>query len=507
MLINQNIKKKFLLMLIVMVMFLPIAGQQETLFKAAAEESAKSAQAAPLQTKIEAILNDVRIDGAITGVSIRKAETGEVLYSHLGDTRLRPASNMKLLTAAAALETLGTEYQFTTEVLTDGDVKGKVLHGNVYLKGKGDPTLLKADFDQFARDLKAKGIDKIKGNLISDDSWYDDVRLSQDLNWSDETNYTGAQVSALTISPNEDYDAGTVIVEVGPAAEIGGSAKVQLTPATGYVTIINNARTVAQNEPKKISINREHGTNNIIIEGTMPINGTNSRSWVAVWEPAGYALDIFKKSLEENGLSVIGNAAVKTGVTPNDANMLTYKKSMPLKELLVPFMKLSNNGHAETLTKEMGKAAHGEGSWEKGLQVIEETVKDLKVDGGTIRLRDGSGMSHKSLIPADELTQLLHAVQDKDWFPVFENSLPVAGVSDRMVGGTLRSRMKKEPTAGNVKAKTGSLNGVSALSGYVSSKDGEKLIFSIMINNYISSSVTQIEDAIVTELAEHSFRE
>ena len=265
-----------------------------------------------------------------------------------------------MLTSAAALETLGPGYQFTTEVLTDGSVTGEILQGSVYLKGKGDPTLLKKDFNQFALDLKAKGIHVINGNLIGDDHWYDDVRLSQDLNWSDESTYTGAQVSALTISPNADYDAGTVILEVDPATEVGKSAQIKLIPETNYVSIINKTKTVARNQENKISIEREHGTNNIVVEGTIPLDGTRSRSWVAVWEPTGYVLDIFKQSLKENDIIFYDNSKVQIGITPAKAIVLTSKKSMPLKDLLIPFMKMSNNGHGETLTKEMGKVVYGE---------------------------------------------------------------------------------------------------------------------------------------------------
>lgn len=509
MLAKGNAKKLYLVFLIAIVAFLPFSPQEKALFVAASGETteAENFQSTPLGTKLEAILQDERIDGAVTGVSIRKADTGEVIYSHLGDIRLHPASNMKLLTSIAALETLGKDYRFKTEVWTDGSVRGKVLQGNLYLKGKGDPTLLKEDFDQLAKDLKELGIDSIKGNLIADDSWYDDIRLSQDLNWSDESYYTGAQISALTISPNEDYDAGTVIVEVYPGSDAGESADVKLSPATDYVTIVNKAKTVAENETKSISIEREHGTNNIVIEGTIPIEASRSRSWVAVWEPTGYALDIFNKSLQEQGVTFIGDMKVKRGITPEKATLLTSKESMTLEELLIPFMKLSNNGHGETLTKEMGRVVYGEGSWDKGLQVIEEVVADLGVNPDTILLRDGSGMSHKNMIPANELTQLLYAVQDQSWFPEFEYSLPVAGISERLVGGTLRNRLTDVDTKGNVKAKTGSLTGVSTLSGYVTSKDGEELIFSIMINNYLSSSVQSIENAIATTLAKHEFEE
>ncbi|HVI21369.1 MAG TPA: D-alanyl-D-alanine carboxypeptidase/D-alanyl-D-alanine-endopeptidase, partial [Bacillus sp. (in: firmicutes)] len=169
-------------------------------------------------------------------------------------------------------------------------------------------------------------------------------------------------------------------------------------------------------------------------------------------------------------------------------------------DLMISFMKLSNNGHAEILTKEMGKTVYGEGSWDKGLGVIKETVTSLGVNGTTLMLRDGSGMSHKNMIPANELTKLLYWIQEKNWFPEFENALPVAGISDRLVGGTLRSRLTEDSIKGKVKAKTGSIAGVSSLSGYVTTGNGERLIFSIMINNHLSDSVKTIEDEIVKTL-------
>ena len=509
---KNNVKAVFLFFLILTIAFLPIVDQEKALFVTASDEltEADLEASATLHEKLNVILGDERLDGTVTGVSVRKAETGEAVFSQMGDTRLHPASNMKLLTSAAALETLGEDYQFTTEVLTDGKVKGKVLQGDLYLKGKGDPTLMKEDLDQLALGLKDQGISKVKGNLIGDDRWYDDIRLSMDLNWNDEPFYTGAQVSALTLSPDDDYDSGTVIVEVMPNNKQGKKAekaKVKLTPETDYVDIINKTEMVPENEKKDISIEREHGTNNIVIEGKMPHKGASSKSWVAVWEPTEYALDVFKKSLEENGVQLIGDAKVKTGKTAKDATLITAKKSMPLKDLLIPFMKLSNNGHGETLTKEMGKVVNDKGTWDDGLKVINNTLDGLDVNTDTILLRDGSGMSHKTVIPTEELTHMLYAIQEKSWFNTFEKSLPVAGVDDRLIGGTLRDRMKDKETKGNVKAKTGSLTGVSSLSGYVTSKDGEKLIFSIMINNYLGSSVTSIEDKIAAVLAKHDFTE
>ncbi len=504
------IKKRTLMLLVfAMLFFLPLAGQTMNFQLTASEDppSSQTTETKTLKQKLDEILADNKLAGTVTGVSVRKAKTGEQIYSHNGNTRLRPASNMKLLTSAAALDTLGPDYRFTTEVWTDGSVKGKVLHGNLYLKGKGDPTLMEEDLRQFAAALQNQGIHKIKGKLVGDDTWYDDVRLSEDLNWSDEPYYTGAQVSALTLSPDSDFDAGTVIVEVTPSDQVGEPANIRLTPENDYITINNQTKMVAEKETKDISIIRQHGTNEIVIEGSMPLNGSPSKSWSSVWEPTGYALNVFKRILAEEGISFIGKTDIGFHQTPKQAKRLAEKKSMPLKELLIPFMKLSNNGHGEMLTKEMGKVEHGEGSWDKGLQVTKSVAKELGVDTGTIQLRDGSGMSHKTYIPANSLSQLLYHAQEKPWFPVWEQSLPIAGISDRLVGGTLRNRMKEDPAKGNVKAKTGSLNSVSTLSGYVTAKDGEKLIFAVLINNYLGSSsgITAIEDEIAITLAKHEF--
>ncbi|MDE0582595.1 D-alanyl-D-alanine carboxypeptidase/D-alanyl-D-alanine-endopeptidase [Planococcus sp. A6] len=444
-----------------------------------------------LTAQVNDILQDESLDGALAGVSIRKADSGEKIYDHFGDIRLKPASNMKLFTMSAALETLGEDHRFSTELHTDGELKGKVL---------GDPTLLEEDFERFAKELKAQGIHKVKGDLIGDDSWFDDERLSEDMTWKNEVYYVGAQVSALTASPNKDYDAGAIIVEANAGEAAGDEVRVSLSPETDYVTITNNAQTVAAGEPKTLSITRDHGTNEIIVEGNIPEQGSRTREWIAVDEPSGYALSLFEKALDKEGVELIGNSETVMGVTPPDSRMLLEHQSMTLAELSIPFMKLSNNGHGEALAKQMGRVVNGEGSWEAGLEVMEETAGKLGVNVDTIHLRDASGMSHVNLIPANEISQLLAGAQEEPWFDAFLESLPVAGASERFVGGTLRNRMKGTAAEGNVQAKTGSLSSVSSLAGYATTQDGERLVFAIILNNDLAN-VTPIENAIAEAIA------
>lgn len=443
---------------------------------------------------------DPSLKGAIAGISIRSAESGEILYGHNGEIRLKPASNLKLLTAAASMSVLGENYTFTTEVLTDGFMKETSLFGNLYVRGKGDPTLLKADLDQMAKELKDKGITSIRGDLIGDDKWYDDIRYSEDLPWSNESAYYGAQVSALTISPDKDFDAGTIIVEVKPGDEVGEEPIVSLTPDTSFVRIENHANTVADGEKKKLTIERKHGKNTIVIEGTIPKGGTVTKEWMAVWEPTLYTLDVFKQALHEQGITILGKTIA--GSTPRGSETLSVHSSIPLSELLLPFMKQSNNGHGETLVKEMGRVKNGEGSWEKGLDVVKDELTNMGIDSSNMMLRDGSGISHVNLIAANDLSKLLYEIQDDAWFPTYLTSLPLAGTADRLVGGTLGYRMSSLPSQAEVRAKTGTLTTVTSLSGYVKTKTGTSLIFSIILNNLLDEKKGKLlEDKLVTILA------
>ncbi|GAA4979759.1 D-alanyl-D-alanine carboxypeptidase/D-alanyl-D-alanine-endopeptidase (penicillin-binding protein 4) [Nonomuraea thailandensis] len=450
-----------------------------------------SVGAADLTQDINQILSDSRLTIARAGVVVKSARTGEELYATDAGKLLIPASNTKLFTSAAAAETLGLDYRFPTTVLSTGRKAGSLLTGDLVLRGTGDPTMLAEDYDALAAEVAEAGVKVVTGKLVADDTWFDSQRLGNDWAWDDETAYYAAPISALTASPDRDYDAGSVIVSV---AADGDEVKVSTTPETDYLKIVNRATVGAETD---VLIERQHGTRTVVITGTV---ADPYQEWVAVDDPTAYVSSLFRKSLARHGVKVLGPTT--SGAAPSGAKELARHESMTLGELLVPFMKLSNNIHAEILTKAMGRKVSDQGTWSAGLKVSTDFARANGVT--VINMRDGSGLSRRDGFSPGSIVQLLSAVRAKPWFSTWYESLPIAGNPDRFTGGTLRSRMRGTPAENNVHAKTGSLTGVTSLSGYVTSADGEPLIFSIMLNQYLSGSPKDIEDKIAVRLAQFS---
>lgn len=456
---------------------------------AAGSAPARTAAAGDLKTDIDKILTDSRLNGATVGVTVRNAKTGAVMYTHNADQRVVPASNNKLETAAAAFGILGTGYRFRTDVSTRG--------GKLYLRGTGDPTLDAAAYDRLAAAVAAKGIKKVKGDLVADDSWFEGPRLGPDWDPTDFPYYYAAEISALTVTPEAELDVGTVDVVVTPTTP-GQPPRVSLTPDTGVVTIDNRATTGASGSASTVSVDRTVGTNTIVVSGSIPAGATFD-DLATVPDPALYAADVFRRALKAHGVKVAGD--IRHGTTPRSAKVVTARKSVPLARIATPYLKLSNNMIAEILVKAIGKKVTGHGSWTAGLPVIAKYLRTLGVDTSQVKQTDGSGLGHTNYTTATQISNVLKAAQRKSWFPVFYDALPIAGQPDRMVGGTLRSRMAGTPAAGNVHAKTGTLTGVSALSGYVKDPKGQRLIFSIVFNGYKGGAPTDLQDKIAIRLA------
>lgn len=459
------------------------------------DANAAAGSTASLRKDLDAILNEPGSRNALASVMVRDAATGDVLYDHDGAERLLPASNTKLFTEVAAMEILGPKHTFGTDVLATGR-EGARADG-LYLRGGGDPTMLAKDYDALAEKVADAGVKTVSGDLVADDTRYDDVRLGNGWSWDDEDAYYQAGISALNLAPDEDYDPGTVRIDVEPGAEAGEPAQVTTVPEGAAVEVDNRATTGGENST--ISTDRAHGASGITVTGEIPVGADTDYEYVAVADPTTYAAAAFGDALEEHGVNVTGE--VSTGATPKDAEKVAGRESMPLSELSVPFLKLSNNMHAEILTKEMGVEASGEGTWEAGIEARDQALDKLGVDTSTYNLDDGSGLTRRDFAPPEQITELLLAARERPWFEAMSEALPVAGDPDRMVGGTLTGRMRDTPAEGNVRAKTGSLTGVSGLSGYVTDADDRQLVFSILHNNQLDLDVKAVEDRIAVRLA------
>lgn len=485
--------------IVVVVLGLVVAVLQPA--RSAPAKPAEHSDGSGLKSNLDRILADSKLKGGQVGLEVREAKSGKVLYSHHADKRLNPASNTKLLTSTAAMKTLGNGHRFATRVFSQGRKSGHTLDGDLYLKGGGDPTTLAKDYDEMAKMVSRRGVSKVTGNLVADDSYFDSRRLGAWWTWDDEPYYYQAQISGLTAAPNSDYDSGTVMVNTAPGKHAGDRAKVSLQPSTDYVTVKNKTKTGKKGSSDTLSVVRRHGTNTIDVTGKIPAGADTHTEWSTVWNPTKYARSLFRDALAKHGVKVQGGS--QTGETPSRARLLATHRSMTVGKMLTPFLKLSNNMHAEHLTKTMGQKTRDDGSWSAGLAAVKHDAKKFGVDTDAIRMADGSGLSRGDQISPHQFTTLLRSVQDEPWFKTWYDALPIAGESKRMVGGSLRSRMTDTAAAGNMHAKTGSLTGVSGLSGYVTAKDGTKLVFSMLSNNYLADSVQSVEDAVGVTLADY----
>jgi D-alanyl-D-alanine carboxypeptidase/D-alanyl-D-alanine-endopeptidase (penicillin-binding protein 4) len=461
---------------------------------------AQAAKDPGLVRKINSVMADPRVQRAKSSAVVLDATTGERLYSRNGVVPRIPASNTKILTAAAALETLGEDFTFHTDVFRRNTVVRGVLDGQLYLKGYGDPTTRQSDFAALARQVKAAGITKVTGRLVVDSSYFDDVRYNPGWSKGYAHDYYAGEISALTVAPNADLDSGTVIIRYAPG-RAGQRAKITTIPAAAaaYVRIANKTTTSARGSSTTFSAYRRHGSNTITVRGRVPAGRGPGYRQITVHKPELYAGAVFRAELAKQKVTVVGSTMIGSTPTTN-RKRIARDRSMTLARLLVPFMKLSNNMHAEALTKTMGRVESGSGSWPAGLAVTRSYLRRIHVPMQDVSLTDGSGLTRRNRLTGRALTKLLHKARQEPWFDSFYRSFPVAGNRQRLVGGTLRNRMVHSRAAGNARGKTGTLSGVTALSGYVTGADGRTYVFS-MLSNYSWVSPRPVENTFVVTLA------
>ena len=430
-----------------------------------------------LQAKIETMLNDPSLVSSNVGMKVVSLKTGEVLYEQGAEKLYHPASTMKLITAATALVKLGPNYRFHTTLYTD-PVEDNL--GNIYLKGGGDPLFNSNDLEKMVERLVEVDTKALQGDIVVDETYFDAIRRGKGWMWDDgPIGGYYPHLSALTINRNG------VQLRISPGSKVDDPVRVHLDPPTQYMKIVNHATTVGVSERTRLTIKREDGSteaNVLMIDGVMTIGQAEMNRRVDVLDPALYCGTLLREMLAERGVTLYGT--VRYGEVPEEAVEISQHISPPLSRILREMNKPSDNLIAELLLKTIGAELRGApGTAEKGLGAIGNLLGIIGMDRRYYTFADGSGVSRYNLVTAALLTDLLvYMFHDFAVMPEYLASLPVGGVD-----GTLTRRMRGMSAEGVLRAKTGTLRGLTALAGYTVTADGETVAFSIIVSNYLGS--------------------
>lgn len=435
--------------------------------------------------QIDDIFNDPNFSNADWGVVIKSLETGEYFYKRDENKLKVPASTLKLFTTAAGLVLLGPEYKFKTELYMNGRIDGTTLVGDLVVRGFGDPTISARFndgdtykvFNQWADTLLSLGIDEISGNIIGDDNTFEDNGLGAGWTWDEETQWFSASTGAICFNDN------CVDISVKPS-EPGTPAVISILPDTKYVTIINKVETVDSANGTELNVYRDRGTNLITVYGKIEAGSDGKKLFSTINNPTQFSMVVLKKVFQKKGILIKGYASdidEETLVLDYSImeRLLTYH-SIPLFEIIKVINKDSHNFYAEQLLKVIGYEKARFGSVENGVRQLKYFLRDIGINPETMIIADGSGLSRLNLITPKQVVDLLSAFYKMELFPYFYQSFPIAGID-----GSLALRMRKSKAENNVRGKTGYLNGVRSLSGYLFTSDDEPVAYSIIVNNFI----------------------
>lgn len=461
-------------------------------------------RARQLRQDLERVFTDAKFAGSSWSVEVYSLDRDEVLYEKDASSLLIPASNNKIITASVALLRLGPDYRFKTLLLTDGAVKNGILDGNLIVEGFGDPSITAETpeekplriFRSWAEALKEKGIRKISGSILGDATAFKDSRLGEGWAWDDLTEGYAAPVSALQFNGNRLW------LEIRSRERDGSLPIVRLEPLPLYLFVENELRVQTETAKADIRIERSRTEESVRVRGTVPVGRAVFLKEIAIEDPVRWYLSALKQTLEEESIDVQACAIRETpGVNSRPLQLLHEHQSPPLSEIIRPLLKDSLNLYAETLIRVLGMELRGNGTFKSGKDIVKETLAGMAVDAERYSYADGSGLSRLNLASADVLVRILRSMSQHPHFSSFFDALPIAGHD-----GTLEHRLKGTLAENNLRAKTGSLSRVSAISGYLKTVDGELLAFSFIANNFLTakSEVDAAQDRALSMLARFS---
>jgi D-alanyl-D-alanine carboxypeptidase/D-alanyl-D-alanine-endopeptidase (penicillin-binding protein 4) len=477
----------------------------------AAVAAPRTAAVTALSNDLQRLINSSGWSGDQWSVTVVSLDKGDTLFAHQPDAFLAPASGLKLFTTAAALYYLGPEFRYSTFLLADGKIENGVLNGDLVVYGTGDPTFTArfgrrdAVWHAFADTLVALGVREVRGGVIGDASYFAGPGTGQ--GWQED--YIGASYAAPSSALSFGENIATLEIKPG---EVGQPPIVGLADGVDEISVINRAQTVARGR-SFIHVARSSYDSPLEVRGQISRGTVSIQRTVPVADPAQYAVAVFKKILIDKGITVAGATksvtdAAQSPVTGRmvfapaldekvPVRVLAIHQSPPLLDILEIVNKKSHNLMAEQTLRTVGRVALGEGSVAAGEKAVKALLEKETGDVPEgFKMDDGSGLSVLDRASSRTFIHLLSFMAKSPMFDSYWQTLPESGV-----GGGLR-RMGGTPAAGNLRAKTGTIDNVSSLSGYVRSNDGERLAFSIISNNVPSTyRAKRIEDAIGVRLA------
>ncbi|MDT8309639.1 MAG: D-alanyl-D-alanine carboxypeptidase/D-alanyl-D-alanine-endopeptidase [Bacteroidales bacterium] len=425
------------------------------------------------------------------GLSVIDMSDGSVYRSFNDHLSLMPASTLKTFTSAAALSLMGEDFRFKTTFAYSGSVDSAgVLNGNIYIIGGGDPTFgswrfggetyMDTIWHRTYRSLRELGITTVVGRVIADASIFEYMTVPPSWQWEDMGNYYGTGVAGLSIHEN------SVRYVFRPAKRIGDPAQlIRTEPEIPYLEVVNNVTTNRKWSGDQVYVYGSPYSNLRFLTGTVPYGPAEFMVSGSIPDPAFFAATQFSNFLNSKGMEVLFAPTTLLQMEWMGAYERNVRKpiyvhySPPLKQIVYYVNMNSNNMYAEALVKMCGHHAKKEGTTSAGVEVVQEFWRKKGVNLSGLNQKDGSGLSRKNIITPRILTETLYRIKDEQCFDILYESLPVAGVS-----GSVKNMFKKSSAEGNMRAKSGTISGVKAYTGYLTNAGGKKLAFALIVNNY-----------------------
>lgn len=431
-------------------------------------------------------------------ISVADVESGQTVFEKNPDQPQTIASITKMFTTAEAIHFLGPDYKFKTTFWRHGEIRDGNLLGSLLVVGGGDPNIsgrfynddFNAVFDKWAQGLAQAGIRQVVGDLVLNTAFFDGQARHPEWPTGQEAKWYQAPISALAFNDN------VVLVSIHPGGRIGKPAAVSIDPPTGVLHPVSSARTVSSRGVVRVAVGRSAGSDAVTVSGTVPARNVWWSTPIAVDNAPEFFGAALKARLKNAGIELTGSI-VEKDVRPDAGWLLVAQTESELLPTLAVVNKHSQGFYAEQVFKTVAAEKTGKGSWASGVSTERLFLTALGLDPTHYDLHDGSGLSAYNRVAAGDLVRFLEAMNKQPHAAEWKSTLAISGETE----GTLRHRFREADVRGRIYAKTGTINGVSTLAGYVTGGSGKIYAFAILLNGRGGDGAShQFQDRLVRSI-------